>query len=90
MGFGGTQDNTFFICGIRDWLKNCRKIRDSNICGIRDKPQNHSRIRDSNISWEWDKVRDLFSISEMVNLYLLTREIEIAELNPQTERDSST
>ena len=21
MGFGGTRDKTFFICGIRDWLK---------------------------------------------------------------------
>ena len=86
MGFGGTRDKTFFVCGIRDWLKNCRGIRDSNICGIRDWPQNHRGIRDSNISREWNKVRNLFSIREMVNLYLLTREIEITELNPQNRK----
>ena len=46
MGFGGTRDKIFFVCWIRDWLKNCRGIRDSNICGIRDLLQIYREIRD--------------------------------------------
>ena len=82
MGFCGTREKTFFVCGIRDWLKNCSGIRDSNICGIRDWPQNHRGIRDSNISREWDKVRNFFSVLEKDNPHLNAGVIERAELTP--------
>ena len=78
MGFRGMRDKTFFVCGIRDWLENCRGIRDANICGTWDWPTNYRGIRDSNISREWDKVRNFFSIREMVNLQSSCRIIEIA------------
>ena len=71
MGFRGMRDKTFLVCGIRDWLENCRGIRDSNICRIRDWPKNYCGIRDSNISRDWDKDRNFFNIREMVDLHLL-------------------
>ena len=83
MGFRGMRDKAFFGCGIRDWLQNCRGIRDSKICGIRDWPQNDRGIRDSNTSRELDKVRNLFSIPEMAIFHLIAKEIEVAELNSQ-------
>ena len=42
IGYRGMRDKTFFVCGIRDWLKNCQGMRDSNIGGIRDWPENCS------------------------------------------------
>ena len=70
MGFRRTRGKTFFVCGIRDWLQNCRGIRDSNICWIpdsnicemQDRPENYHGIRDSNISQELEKVRNFFSV----------------------------
>ena len=56
-GISRDAGRTSFLCGIRDWIWNCRGIRDSNICGIRDWPQNDRGIRDSSISREWVKVR---------------------------------
>ena len=82
MGFRGMRDKAFFGCRIRDWLQNCRGIRDSNICGIWDWLQNHCGIWDSNISRALDEVRK-FEIHDTDDFHLITREIEIAELTPQ-------
>ena len=48
-------------------------IQISAGCGIGHK--NHREIRDSNISREWDKVRKLFRLCEMVDFHLNVREI---------------
>ena len=83
MGFRGMQDQTFFVRRIRDWLKNYRGIRDSNICRIRHWPQNRREMRNLNISRERDKITKMFGILKVVDFHLIAREIEIKELTQQ-------
>ena len=85
---GRSNCNKTFHCTVVGPPMGFGGTRDKTFSCLQDSGLATKSSRDTGFKYlaGWDKVWKLFSIREMVNLYLLTREIEIAELNPQSRK----